>query len=83
MVFFFPSVALALSLAGAFILATTLLFFLGFWLYLERREAAEFDRYRNPAAYVCVRCSHVYTSDGRQKKSSCPQCGHVNIPLRF
>lgn len=75
--------AFSLSTVGAAILSVAFLLFLLLWIYLDRTEAGKFERHRNPTVYVCVRCSHVYASAENRRKAVCPECGHVNIPLRF
>jgi len=66
-------------------------FFLGLWLYYDRRDHNRFERKRRRRTYHCIRCNHLYqaAADGSKSASGaesvrpCPHCGHENAPLRF
>ncbi|KXU34809.1 hypothetical protein AXK12_06895 [Cephaloticoccus capnophilus] len=36
------------------------LFFLGLWLYYDRRDHKRFERKRRRRTYHCIRCNHLY-----------------------
>jgi len=36
------------------------LFFLGLWLYYDRRDHQRFERKRRRHTYHCIRCNHLY-----------------------
>jgi len=67
------------------------LFFLGLWLYYDRRDHHRFERKRRRRTYHCIRCNHLYqaaaansaATSGAAAVSTCPHCGHKNAPLRF
>ncbi len=53
------------------------------WLYYDRRDRNQYEKMRSPTVFVCVKCEQIYSKDKGEKKSACPSCGQVNIPLRF
>ena len=59
------------------------LFFLGLWLYYDRRDHRLFERERRRTIYHCVRCSHLYSQKGEGEDCACPRCAHVNTRLRY
>jgi len=67
------------------------LFFLGLWLYYDRRDHKRFERKRRRRTYHCIRCNHLYqapadtsvATSGSASVSTCPHCSHENTPLRF
>jgi len=70
------------------------LFFLGLWLYYDRRDHHRFERKRRRRTYHCIRCDHLYQastdtaaaptgSTSAAPLAVCPHCGHINAPLRF
>jgi len=67
------------------------LFFLGLWLYYDRRDHSRFERKRRRRTYHCIRCNHLYqaatdssvAASGSASLAPCPHCGHENAPLRF
>lgn len=72
-----------ISLLATLYLTTGLLLIFLLWLFYDRRDRRQYENLRNPTVFVCVRCSHVYSSKQGTRKAVCPHCKHVNIPLRF
>lgn len=58
-------------------------FFLGLWIYYDRRDHARFEAEKRKTIFHCVRCAHVYSTRGRMDAAVCPRCGHENGRLRF
>ena len=58
-------------------------FFLGMWIYYDRRDHARFEAERRKTTYHCIRCDNVYSLRGDRDTGVCPQCGHENGRLRF
>jgi hypothetical protein len=58
-------------------------FFLGLWIYYDRRDHARFEAERRRTIFHCVRCDEVYARRGELLESDCPRCGHTNGHLRF
>jgi len=58
-------------------------FFLGLWIYYDRRDHARFEAERRKTTFHCVRCDHVYSMRGPHDTAACPRCGHENGRLRF
>jgi hypothetical protein len=58
-------------------------FFLGIWIYYDRRDYALFEHARRKATFLCVRCDHLYAAAGRPDTCVCPKCGHTNSRLKF
>lgn len=58
-------------------------FFLGLWIYYDRRDHARFEAERRKTTFHCIRCSHLYSIRGREDTARCPRCGHDNGRLRF
>jgi hypothetical protein len=60
-----------------------LLFFLGIWLYYDRRDKALYDAERRKITFRCVRCDRLYTTKGGTETAVCPRCGYTNTRLKF
>lgn len=58
-------------------------FFLGLWIYYDRRDHHRFEAEKRKTIFHCVRCDRVYTARGRVGEADCPHCGHKNGRLRF
>lgn len=58
-------------------------FFLGLWIYYDRRDHARFEAERRRSIFHCVKCDEVYAKRGELTEGECPSCGHVNGRLRF
>jgi hypothetical protein len=58
-------------------------FFLGLWIYYDRRDHARFEAERRRTIFHCVRCDEVYAVRGEKLESPCSHCGHTNGRLRF
>ena len=58
-------------------------FFLGLWIYYDRRDHARFEAERRRRIFHCVRCDRVYAARGQILEADCPHCGHRNGHLRF
>jgi len=58
-------------------------FFLGLWIYYDRRDHARFEAERRRTIFHCVRCGEVYAKRGEFTEADCPSCGHTNGRLRF
>ncbi|KXU35085.1 hydrogenase nickel incorporation protein HypA [Cephaloticoccus primus] len=59
------------------------LFFLGLWLYYDRRDHKRFERKRRRCTFHCIRCNHLYQAPADASLAKCPHCGHENSRLRF
>ena len=59
------------------------LFFLGIWLFFDRRDHRRFEQERRKAAFHCIRCDRLYSAPAGAELSPCPRCGHENARLRF
>jgi hypothetical protein len=59
------------------------LFFLGVWLYFDRRDHERFERERRKTTFHCIRCDRLYTAAAGPDVRACPRCGHPNARLRF
>jgi len=58
-------------------------FFLGLWLYYDRRDHRRFEGERRKTTFHCIRCDHIYAVPGNPESSPCPHCGHENTRLKF
>lgn len=58
-------------------------FFLGLWIYYDRRDHARFEAERRKTTFHCIRCDHLYSKRGRHESAPCPRCGFENGRLRF
>jgi hypothetical protein len=58
-------------------------FFLGIWLYYDRRDHRRFERERRKTTFHCIRCDRLYTEPGGTDLAKCPRCAHQNSRLRF
>ena len=58
-------------------------FFLGLWIFYDRRDHARFEAEKRKTIFHCVRCDEVYSERGRVAVAVCPRCGHENGRLRF
>ncbi len=58
-------------------------FFLGLWIYYDRRDHARFDAERRRTIFHCVKCDRVYAVRGEPLEADCPACGFKNGHLRF
>jgi hypothetical protein len=58
-------------------------FFLGIWLFFDRRDHRRFEQERRKAAFHCIRCDRLYVGTAGAEMSKCPRCGHENMRLRF
>lgn len=58
-------------------------FFLGLWIFYDRRDHARFETERRRTIFHCVRCGEVYAERGETGEADCPGCGHRNGRLRF
>jgi len=46
------------------------LFFLGLWLYYDRRDHNRFERKRRRRTYHCIRCNHLYQAAAGVSKTT-------------
>ena len=58
-------------------------FFLGLWIYYDRRDHARFEAERRKTTFHCLKCDQLYTERGRADAAICPSCGSENGRLRF
>lgn len=58
-------------------------FFLGLWMFYDRRDHARFEGERRQMAFHCMKCGHLYAEQGGPEEAACPKCGHANGRLRF
>jgi hypothetical protein len=58
-------------------------FFLGIWLYYDRRDHRRFERERRKTTFHCIRCDRLYTELAGTDLAKCPRCAHQNSRLRF
>ena len=72
-----------LPLAAVIYCALVGLFFLGLWLYYDRRDHARFERERRRTAFHCIRCDNLYEAPVGAETAVCPRCGHENARLKF
>lgn len=72
-----------ISLLATLYLTTGLFLIFGLWLYYDRRDRRQYENLRNPTVFVCVRCNRIYSFKDGTRTAACPDCRHVNIPLRF
>ena len=69
---------------GAVVFCTLVgLFFLGLWLYYDRRDHRRFEGERRKTTFHCIRCDHIYAAPGGVDLCKCPRCGHENVRLKF
>ncbi|MBI5382340.1 MAG: hydrogenase nickel incorporation protein HypA [Opitutae bacterium] len=59
------------------------LFFLGLWLYYDRRDHRRFELERRKTAFHCIRCDALYAAAHAAELCNCPRCGHENTRLKF
>lgn len=76
-------ISLSLELFFVVITAAGLLFFMGVWLFYDRRDKIYYDKQRQRKVYHCVRCGFLYTSKEEGINSNCPECGMTNTSLKF
>ncbi|MCF3650744.1 hydrogenase nickel incorporation protein HypA [Synoicihabitans lomoniglobus] len=72
-----------LTTASVAFCLVTAAFFLGLWIYYDRRDHARFEAERRKTIFHCIRCDHVYPGRGKLHESLCPECGQKNGRLRF
>ena len=53
------------------------------WVYYDRRDRAYYDALRRKITFHCIRCDRLYTEKKGTETAPCPQCGHVNLRLKF
>lgn len=56
---------------------------LGLWFYYDYRDKALYERIRTRTTFHCIRCQSLYTRQGTEEISPCPQCGFENARLKF
>ena len=72
------------STVGAVVYCLLVLaFFLGVWIYYDRRDHALFEAERRKLTFHCIRCGRLYIAKSGAGTAVCPQCGHTNARLRF
>jgi len=77
------AVTIALT-TGAVVFCTLVgLFFLGLWLYYDRRDHRRFEGERRKTTFHCIRCDHLYAAPSGVDLCKCPRCGHENVRLKF
>lgn len=74
-----PSYTIDVILYGLLVLGGT-----GFlWVYYDRRDRAFYDAERCKITFHCIRCDQLYTAKNGTETAPCPQCGHLNVRLKF
>ena len=53
------------------------------WIYYDRRDRAFYDAERRKITFHCIRCNALYAEKASTATAPCPQCGHVNVRLKF
>ena len=52
-------------------------------IYFEHRRRRFEPTPSEDNIFRCEKCGFVYTDDGDVERSSCPQCGTINIVIKF
>jgi hypothetical protein len=55
----------------------------GLWFYNDRRDVQRTRNRNRLSIFHCIKCSHLYTTDGEQSVADCPKCNFKNSRLRF